>query len=130
MKSGIAFLAMALLTACGADPASNGNEVTNSPAAENVAVNAMENGTIEVDPAEQNVAAGEGEAAPAPAAKTSTPTTPPPARERSATPPVKPAQDPPARDQAGAPATPAPAPSPTPKTACTPEHAAMGHCRP
>ena len=133
MKSGIAFLALALVTACGAEPASNINEVTNSPgAAENVAVNVMENGAIEVNSAGEDVAAGESEAAPTPTAKTAAPTTPSPARQRSATPPVKPAQDPSTRDQAGAPAAPAPAPatSPTPKTACTPEHAAMGHCRP
>ena len=133
MKHAIALLAAALVTACGSEPASTGNEAMGQlGGTENVVSNALANDAMELNSLGADSTNGESEAVGPSTATSEAPSTLPSPRRPAVDPPVKPAPAPPAREQASPPAAPppAPVPSPTPKTACTPEHAAMGHCRP
>jgi len=131
MKPAIALLAAALVVACSAEPESTGNEAMDQlGGTENLVSNAMENEVV-VNSLGADSANEDSEAAGSAPAKSEVPSTLPSSSRSAVDPLVKPSPPPPAREQASPPAAPppAPAPSPTPKAACTPEHAAMGHCR-
>lgn len=138
MKHIVAFMTVAMLAACGAESEPAENLATNQlEAGEDVVWNALENSS-----AETNVSSVELNSQGETAAREATPTPDtretraPAARQPAAAPKAAPTPRPKSSDQVTPSptpprtTTPSTTPEPaTPKTGCTPEHEAMGHCR-